>query len=156
MADINSEQRGFPTLISPQDIIEYWTDAGQRTVLFLDVLRERGERYAAHNAKTAPHVLKFEAQLVVDGRKLPRPVNYVLVRIVPPRASRSTPKKRPFVIVDPRAGHGPGIGGFKADSEIGVALQGRPSLLLHRLPARAGAGPDDRGRDARRGAFLSA
>ena len=33
------------------------------------------------------------------------------------------PRKRPFVVVDPRAGHGPGIGGFKADSEIGVALR---------------------------------
>ena len=31
------------------------------------------------------------------------------------------PTIRLFVVVDPRAGHGPGIGGFKADSEIGVA-----------------------------------
>ncbi|OQY53003.1 MAG: poly(3-hydroxyalkanoate) synthetase, partial [Desulfobacteraceae bacterium 4572_88] len=30
--------------------------------------------------------------------------------------------KRPIVIIDPRAGHGPGIGGSKRDSEIGVAL----------------------------------
>jgi Protein of unknown function (DUF3141) len=30
--------------------------------------------------------------------------------------------RRPFVTVDPGAGHGPGIGGFKADSEIGVAF----------------------------------
>src|SRR5262249_50942810 len=33
------------------------------------------------------------------------------------------PRKPPFVVIDPRAGHGPGIGGFKADSEIGVALK---------------------------------
>ena len=33
--------------------------------------------------------------------------------------------RRPFVIIDPRAGHGPGIGEFKADSEVGVALNDR-------------------------------
>jgi pimeloyl-ACP methyl ester carboxylesterase len=116
-------------------VVEYWTDAFQRSVLFLDVLRERGERYAAHNAKMAPHVLKFEAQLVVDGRKLPRPVNYVLVRIVPARGKEIDPRKRPFVVVDPRAGHGPGIGGFKAESEIGVALKaGHPCYFIGFLP----------------------
>ena len=41
------------------------------------------------------------------------------------------PARRPFVIVDPRAGHGPGIGGFKADSEIGVALKaGHPCYFV--------------------------
>jgi hypothetical protein len=38
-----------------------------------------------------------------------------------PKGVEIDPKRRPFVVVDPRAGHGPGIGGFKADSEIGVA-----------------------------------
>jgi hypothetical protein len=109
--------------VTAQDVVEYWTDACQRSVLFFDVLRERGKRYAAHNAKAAPHVLKFESELVVDGRKLQCPVNYVLVRIVPPRGVEIDARKRPFVVVDPRAGHGPGIGGFKAESEIGVALK---------------------------------
>ena len=64
-------------------------------------------------------------------------------------ASKSDPTARPFVIFDPRAGHGPGIGGFKADSEIGVAMQRRPSLLFRRLPARADARTDHRGHRAR-------
>jgi len=39
------------------------------------------------------------------------------------------------VVVDPRAGHGPGIGGFKADSEIGVALKaGHPCYFIGFLP----------------------
>ena len=43
--------------------------------------------------------------------------------------------KRPFVIVDPRAGHGPGIGGFKAQSEIGVAFKaGHPCYFIGFLP----------------------
>jgi hypothetical protein len=102
---------------------EYMTDAAQRTALFLDVIRERGNQYREHLSQTAPHVLSFEGEIVVDGRTLERPVNYALVRIVPPQGIKIDPARRPFVVVDPRAGHGPGIGGFKADSEIGVALK---------------------------------
>jgi Protein of unknown function (DUF3141) len=113
----------------------YWTDACQRTILFWDVLRLRGERYREHVAKAAPHVLKFEHELLVDGRTLPRPVNYALVRVVPPDGIEVDPHKRPFVIVDPRAGHGPGIGGFKADSEIGVAFKAKhPCYFIGFLP----------------------
>jgi hypothetical protein len=114
---------------------EYLIDAGQRSVLFLDVMRQRGIQYREHMAETAPHVLNFEAELVIDGRTLPRPVNYALVRIKPPGGAEITPKRRPFVVVDPRAGHGPGIGGFKADSEIGVALKGgHPCYFIGFLP----------------------
>src|SRR5689334_15926102 len=89
-------------------IQEYWLDAWQRTILLFDVLRERGNTYLEHNAQAVPHVLMFKTELVLDGRKLPRPVNYVLVRIVPPNDVKIDATKPPFVIVDPRAGHGPG------------------------------------------------
>ena len=78
---------------------------------------------------------EFETELVLDGRKLPRPVNYGLVRIMPPKGVKTDPAKRPFVVVDPRAGHGPGIGGMKKDSEIGVALEnGHPCYFVGFLP----------------------
>ena len=113
----------------------YWVDAWQRGVLFLDVLQQRSKQYEEHAAKPAPHVLKFGAELVMDGRKLPRPVNYVLARVTPPKGVHIDDKKRPFVVVDPRAGHGPGIGGFKAQSEIGVAFQaGHPCYFIGFLP----------------------
>src|SRR3954462_5767183 len=113
---------------------EYWVDAWQRGVLLLDVLRQRGDNYVKHSAREAPHVLTFEAQLVLDGRTLPRPVNYGLVRIVPPAGVAVDPRKRPFVIFDPRAGHGPGIGGMKHDSEIGEALAaGHPCYFVGSL-----------------------
>ena len=101
---------------------EYWLDAWQRSVLLLDVLRERGNTYLEQNAKEVPHVLTFKAELVRDGRTLERPVNYLLVRIIPPAGVKIDPAKAPIIVVDPRAGHGPGIGGMKQDSEIGVAL----------------------------------
>ena len=110
-------------------------DAAQRTVLFWDVMRQRGNQYQEHIAKEAPHVLDYAAEVVIDGRTLERPVNYVLVRIIPPKDVEIDPTRRPFVVVDPRAGHGPGIGGFKADSEIGVAFKaGHPCYFIGFLP----------------------
>ena len=118
-----------------QDAWSYWRDACQRAVLFWDVMRQRGDNYLANTAKTTPNVLKFDCTLVADGRKLPRPVNYGLVRITPPADAEIDPKKRPFVVIDPRAGHGPGIGGFKADSEIGVAIKaGHTCYFIGFLP----------------------
>ena len=115
--------------------LEYMADAAQRTVLFADVMRERGNQYHEHIAKTVPHVLGYGAELVLDGRNFQRPVNYVLARIVPPKGVRIDETRRPFVVVDPRAGHGPGIGGFKADSEIGVVLNaGHPCYFVGFLP----------------------
>ncbi len=115
--------------------IEYLCDASQRSVLFWDVMRERGNQYREHQAQTAPHVLEFAVALELDGRTLDRPVNYGLVRIIPPKGVTIDMKRRPFVVVDPRAGHGPGIGGFKADSEIGVALKaGHPCYFIGFLP----------------------
>jgi len=115
--------------------VEYMVDAGQRSVLFLDVMRQRGDQYREHVAQTAPHVLSYAAELVIDGRTLEQPVNYALVRIVPPKGTEIDLERRPFIVVDPRAGHGPGIGGFKADSEIGVAMKaGHPCYFIGFLP----------------------
>lgn len=115
--------------------VAYATDAWQRAVLFADVRRQRGDQYRAHMAETVPNVLNFPAEPVMDGRLLPRPVNYGLARITPPDNRPADPAKRPFVIVDPRAGHGPGIGGFKADSEIGAALEaGHPCYFVGFTP----------------------
>jgi pimeloyl-ACP methyl ester carboxylesterase len=115
--------------------VEYMLDAGQRSVMFLDIMRQRGDQYREHVAQTAPHVLSYAAELIIDGRKLQQPVNYALVRIIPPKGVEIDMKRRPFIVVDPRAGHGPGIGGFKADSEIGVAMKaGHPCYFIGFLP----------------------
>jgi hypothetical protein len=115
--------------------VEYAVDAAQRSILFWDVMRQRGNQYHAHLAETAPHVLDYGFELIVDGRQLKRPVNYCLVRVLPPEGVVIDPTRRPFVVVDPRAGHGPGIGGFKSDSEIGVVMKaGHPCYFVGFLP----------------------
>jgi hypothetical protein len=126
----------MPVMSEPQTSVhEYWLDAWQRSILFLDILRQRGNIYHEHNARTAPHVLEFEGELVRDGRLLERPVNYALVRMTPPDGVAADPSKPPFIVVDPRAGHGPGIGGMKAESEIGIALAaGHPCYFIGFLP----------------------
>ncbi|MGA7322933.1 MAG: DUF3141 domain-containing protein [Rhodomicrobium sp.] len=114
---------------------EYALDMAQRQVLFWDTMQQRGNQYREHISKIAPHVLNYGVEVIIDGRTLEKPVNYLLVRIVPPKAVWIDAMRRPFVVVDPRAGHGPGIGGFKADSEIGVALKaGHPCYFIGFLP----------------------
>src|ERR1700757_1664607 len=125
----------WPFFEAAGSAIEYWVDAWQRSILLLDVLRQRGNNSVEHNARKVPHVLSFDAELVLDGRKLKRPVNYGLVQIKPPEGKAPDPSKRPFVVFDPRAGHGPGIGGMKHDSEIGVAISaGHPCYFVGFLP----------------------
>src|SRR4029453_16792596 len=113
------------------DWYSYAVDATQRSILFWDTIRQRGNNFVQHTQAGLPPVLHFEFETVVDGRKLKRPVNYALVRIVPPEGVTVDGKRRPYVIIDPRAGHGPGIGGFKDDSQVGVALrEGHPVYFV--------------------------
>ncbi len=124
-----------PELLVRNQLSDYLVDAGQRTILFWDTMRLRGNQFKRHMAHDTPHVLEYEFDLILDGRSLSEPVNYGLVRIKPPQGVTTDERKRPFVVVDPRAGHGPGIGGFKADSEIGVALAaGHPVYFVGFTP----------------------
>ena len=42
---------------------EYTVDAAERTILFWDVMRQRGNQYRAHMAEAAPHVLDLRLSL---------------------------------------------------------------------------------------------
>ena len=107
-----------------QDAWRYATDWTQRWILSWNALRQRGNDFLDHERDGLPPLLHFDYETIADGRKFERPVNYALLRIVPPAGTAIDPDKRPYVIIDPRAGHGPGIGGFKDDSQVGVALRG--------------------------------
>lgn len=110
---------------------DYSLDAAQRLALTVDVLRERGNNDKAHEEAGTPPVLDYAYETIIDGRKLARPVNYQLLRILPPAGVQVVDAKRPYMIIDPRAGHGAGIGGFKPDSQVGVALRtGHPVYFV--------------------------
>lgn len=109
----------------------YMTDSFQRWVLFLKTLHDRGNNFLRNTASGLKPVLHFDYDIVMDGRAFDRPVNYAMLRIKPPAGVTVDPRKRPYIIIDPRAGHGPGIGGFKDDSQVGVALRaGHPVYFV--------------------------
>lgn len=103
---------------------QYLADLGQRSVLFWDTLRQRGDNTLAHERAGYPLLLKFDHQTLVDGADLPRPVNYSLLQILTGNGQQVDSQNQPVIIIDPRGGHGSGIGGFKQDSIIGESLRG--------------------------------
>lgn len=145
---------------------DYAKDTTQRSFLFADIMRKRGNTYLSHLEEGQPPVLVFDYDTILDGRTFDPPVNYSLVRIrdqrktgTPDRRQTAQADKsaanerraktgerrhksliakaapravsRPIVIIDPRAGHGPGIGGSKQQSEIGMALDaGHPVYFM--------------------------
>ena len=114
-----------------QEAVDYTIDAAQRMALTLDVLRERGNNDLLHEEAGTPPVLDYAYTVIMDGSTMPRPVNYQLLRIEPHKGVKVFDWKRPYMIIDPRAGHGAGIGGFKPDSQVGVALRaGHPVYFV--------------------------
>ncbi len=109
----------------------YARDARERFLLTLDTLRKRGDIFIEHEEAGCPPVLIYDYEIVADGRDHQYPSNYMLLRIKPPEGVTVINRKRPYIIIDPRAGHGAGIGGFKADSQVGVALRdGHPVYFV--------------------------
>lgn len=140
---------------------DYSVDAVQRGILYNDIMRKRGNNYLEHLKDGQPPVLVFDYETVMDGREFERPVNYALLRILDRREQKEDGRKlkkkstgndrrsnkrrtrhdgpdadkRPIVVIDPRAGHGPGIGGSKLDSQVGVALNaGHPVYFVMFFP----------------------
>src|SRR5512145_1609302 len=86
---------------------QYAVDFAQRSVLLWDTLRQRGNNLVEHERQGLPPVLRFDYEMIMDGRSLEHPVNYALLRIIPPKGVTVDPRRRPYVIIDPRGGHGP-------------------------------------------------
>lgn len=115
----------------------YLRDAAERGAITADVLRQRGDIFLSHEAEGCPPVLTYAYEVAMDGADLAHPSNYQLLKILPPDGIEIMDWKRPYIIVDPRAGHGGGIGGFKTDSQVGVALNdGHPVYFVNfkRMP----------------------
>ncbi len=137
LADWSKVVMAFTPAMLGRDWLDYSIDAAQRAVLFTDALRQRGNYFVEHEDGSDKTVLSWRHEIVVDGTKLARPVNYSLVQIVPPEGVEVRADGRPYIIIDPRAGHGSGIGGFKDASQVGAAIhQGHPTYFVTftRLP----------------------
>ncbi|MGO9373933.1 MAG: DUF3141 domain-containing protein, partial [Syntrophobacteraceae bacterium] len=58
----------WPTSDLGSQAVSYVVDSWQRSLLFWDVMRERGNVFIEHEKKGAPPVLVFDYDIVVDGR----------------------------------------------------------------------------------------
>lgn len=106
---------------------EYQRDVCERSILFFDVLRLRANNMLEHERAGLPPLLHFKFDVLMDAREFDSPVNYALLKVTEADgcclADCVDAGLPPVVILDPRAGHGPGIGGFKRESEVGIALR---------------------------------
>jgi len=124
---------------STQDYFDYQRDFFERTILFWDTLRQRANNMLEHERAGLPPLLDFKYETLLDARSFERSVNYALLRITEIDGhcwdDCVDPDKPPVIVVDPRAGHGPGIGGFKRDSEVGMAMrEGHPVYFVIFFP----------------------
>jgi len=122
-----------------RETVDYQRDLFERTILFWDTLRQRAGNMIAHDRAGKPPLLDFDYEVLLDARRFAHPANYALLRIT--RVGDACfedcfdETKPPVIIVDPRAGHGPGIGGFKRESEVGMAMhEGHPVYFVVFFP----------------------
>lgn len=118
-----------------REVQDYGRDLWERSILFWDTLRQRANNMLVHERAGLPPLLDFKYETILDARRFEHPANYALLRITEVGADCwddcVDPAKRPVIVIDPRAGHGPGIGGFKRDSEVGMALhEGHPVYFV--------------------------
>jgi hypothetical protein len=127
------------TLREAQD---YAADLRERAILFWDTLRRRANIMLEHERAGLPPLLDFKYETILDARQFEQPANYALLRITEIGEDCwddcVDPAKAPVIVIDPRAGHGPGIGGFRRDSEVGMALhEGHPVYFVIFFPEPA-------------------
>jgi uncharacterized protein DUF3141 len=125
--------------VSPFDILAYQRDVLERSILFFDTLRKRANAMLEHEHAGLPPLLNFKFETLLDARQFEPPANYALLRIIEVGDKCwddcVDPEKPPVIVIDPRAGQGPGIGGFKRDSEVGIALHvGHPVYFVSFFP----------------------
>lgn len=123
------------SLVTIFDILDYQRDVLERSILFFDTLRRRANEVLDYEAKGHAPVLNFKYETVLDARTFEKPCNYALLKITDVGDDCwddcVDPSKPPVIVMDPRAGHGPGIGGFKRDSEVGISLHiGHPTYFV--------------------------
>ena len=91
---------------SPGDLLAWQRDVWERSILFLDTLRQRADDLLAHERAGKPPLLDFDYELILDARRDERPANYALLRIT--RVGDACledcldPAKPPVIIIETR------------------------------------------------------
>ena len=128
----------------------YGVDFAQRSILFWDTLRQRGNNFLEHERQGLPPVLRFDYEMVMDGRSFKRPVNYALLRIVPPKGvtvDAQTPALRDHRSARrSRSGHRRLQGRFASRGRVAR----RASRVLRHLLPESRTGTNTAGRVRRR------
>jgi hypothetical protein len=57
------------------DTIAYQKELFRRSIVFLDILRERANDMLAHEQAGLPPLLSFEYETILDARRFERPAN---------------------------------------------------------------------------------
>src|SRR3546814_17442557 len=78
--------------------------------------------FRSHERAGQPPLLDFEHEQLLDARHFDKPANYALLRITRCGTTHADaferPGMRPVLVIDPRAGHGPGIGGDRKSTRL--------------------------------------
>ena len=128
---IHQNARVWDKSVPATALDEYPRDLWQRSILFMNVLRQRVNQHEEMLAHRVTSALVYDSELVMRGDGLPHPVNYSLVRIIPPEGVEIDDRKRPAFFIDSGAGQGTGIGGLVDLSEIGDAFRaGHPVYFV--------------------------
>jgi len=65
---VTASPQVWPGMQFFEQAFDYCVDAWQRSVLFLDILRQRGNNHFEVSTKQAPNVLNFDFEVIMDGR----------------------------------------------------------------------------------------
>ena len=120
---------------------EYMVDAFQRSVLFLDLLRQRGNEEIEITSRPMATVLSFGHEVLMDGRSLPRPINYTLSRILATARGRDRSAQAAGRGGRPARRPGAGYRRLQGGERDRRCPECGPSGLLHRLRGDARTRP---------------
>ena len=122
---------------------EYAADFWQRSLIFLDILRRSGNQQAEMTSRPINAVPIYDSEIILRGDSLPQPVNYALVRVVPPPGTVIDNTKAPVVVIDPAPAKGR-ASGIQAGKRGWSGLQSETSGLRYRLRGGPGGRSNDR------------
>ena len=86
-------QSRVPLTGNAKQFTDYIADFTQRTILFMDIMRKRGNKMVEMTTVNSSTVLNFKFEKLMDGATFQRPINYWLARMLAPEGVITDNKK---------------------------------------------------------------